>query len=306
MVIRRVASRIRSSSRTEISASLGGFVLGATSSLLVLALAGLTGGADQGLMLLGFLIGLFGLSCGFLAQLEARTGRLGDRTNRTEEPARAESGWTPSLPAPSGRSASAPSQHVAQKTNAGSREFAGERSTGGIMGEPAQATSDGAPAVDGTFGHRAHSRTFPDAASFTSGEEPQPFAASLQTTVPGSATRDLDTGALVLAWQDYLDQGDGRFNEAGLRSYLDRAGICAEILGGRDLGVDDSILAVVSPGARQGYLLPNFNRPVRAVEEWFVDQDGGERMARVSRLLEVAVIELGGEELRLVKKGVVA
>jgi hypothetical protein len=105
-------------------------------------------------------------------------------------------------------------------------------------------------------------------------------------------------------WDSYFRNGDGRFNAKGLQRQLESAGISAEVILGEQLKAGDSLLGVdFKDGSGLLYLLPNFGKPARAVEEWFQNISTGSRVARIQRLLRPATACRKGGTIYLETKG---
>ncbi len=121
-----------------------------------------------------------------------------------------------------------------------------------------------------------------------------------------------DTGATVSpsaiqlteVWQEYMERGDGRFNDSGLSTHLQAAGIEAKVVSTRAFG--DLVLGV-DLGDGKVYLLPAFGSAPAAVADWFVPFEGGAaRLNRIRRLHEPGVATPGTRgEFTVLKKGVV-
>jgi hypothetical protein len=112
-----------------------------------------------------------------------------------------------------------------------------------------------------------------------------------------------DSSRLVDVWEVYLKSGS-RFNEAGLRRQLSASQIDAEVIPGSQFGGGDIVHAVdLKDGSGILYLLPDFAKPPRALEEWFHSRDSGSRMARIQRLVRPATARRSGGRINLESKG---
>lgn len=285
--------------------ALLGFLLGAASMLLIRFAVEVPPGAAERLLIEGSIIVLLGIACCLLGLLAARGVAAGlahgadEDGMETKEKRRAPVDDQP-----------APSIPAGERLEQAARQDAVDRSPEGPQRplevteplarsprhhpDPPAPASSPLPRVEASPARR-HGEDRPPA--------PSPTAAPSPSTEPRGG---LDPGAVTAAWQQYLEHGDGFFEPRGLRRHLDATGVVADVIAAQDLGIQGPILAIAPPGSRQLYLVPDFNQPARAVAEWFTDQGSGERMARIKRLLEVAVAERGEEAARLLKRGVVA
>ncbi len=117
-------------------------------------------------------------------------------------------------------------------------------------------------------------------------------------------TSKVDPSRLIDIWNVYYSKGDGKFNATGLRRQLENAGIDAEVIPGDRLGGGDNILAVdLLDHGGVLYLLPNFTKSPRAIEDWFRATDSGSRMARIQRLVSPATARKSGGSITLILKG---
>jgi hypothetical protein len=112
-----------------------------------------------------------------------------------------------------------------------------------------------------------------------------------------------DSSRLIDVWETYLKSG-AMFNETGLRRQLETSQIDADVIPGSQFGGGDSVHAVdLKDGSGILYLLPDFAKPPRALEEWFQSRDSGSRMARIKRLVRPATARRSGGRINLESKG---
>lgn len=106
---------------------------------------------------------------------------------------------------------------------------------------------------------------------------------------PAPSFAPAHSGRLVEAWDSYFGNGNGRFDTNGLRRYLDAAGIKADVLSGDQMEAGDNVLIVdLRDGSGELHVLPNFTKPIRALEEWFRPLGSGDRTAFPQRLIRPA------------------
>jgi hypothetical protein len=106
---------------------------------------------------------------------------------------------------------------------------------------------------------------------------------------PPPVSAPAHSGRLVEAWDSYFGNGNGRFDTNGLRRYLDAAGIKADVLSGDQMEAGDNVLIVdLRDGSGELHVLPNFTKPIRALEEWFRPLGSGDRTAFPQRLIRPA------------------
>jgi hypothetical protein len=112
------------------------------------------------------------------------------------------------------------------------------------------------------------------------------------------------SGRLVEAWGSYFDKGNGRFDANGLRQYLEPAGIKADILSGDQIEAGDNVLIVdLREGSGELHVLPNFTKPIRALEEWFRPLGSGDRTAFPQRLIRPATARRWDGRITFESKG---
>ena len=138
---------------------------------------------------------------------------------------------------------------------------------------------------------------------------PRPPAAPFQTQSDSwddsytASTFKADASRLIEIWDGYCRSG-ARFNDAGLLRHIETAGLQAEVIPGNQFGGGESVLAVdLKDGSGILYLLPDFAKPPRAIEEWFQSRDSGSRMARIQRLVRPATARRSGGRINLESKG---
>lgn len=124
---------------------------------------------------------------------------------------------------------------------------------------------------------------------------------------PTPEFRSASADRLADVWETYLREGDGRFTAVGLQSQLDAAGVSGRVVPGVALGTGELTLAVdFGDGSGRLYLLPHINATLRALDDWFhATNSGGSRLARISRLIEPAVVCRSAGGGNLLKKGLV-
>lgn len=113
---------------------------------------------------------------------------------------------------------------------------------------------------------------------------------------------ELDAQAVVQVWNHYLIHGNGHFEAKGLEAALAAAGIRATVLPPEDLiGLGAPVLGVAAPGSRERViLLPDFNRPPRAVAQWYdLDPD----TTRMKRLVRAAELQMDGAGYKVRPRG---
>lgn len=119
-----------------------------------------------------------------------------------------------------------------------------------------------------------------------------------------SENKSAHPGRLIEIWERYYREGDGKFNAGGLRRQMEEAGITADVIPGDRIGAGESLLAIdLHDGTNLLYLLPNFGKPVRAVDNWFQSVGGESRVARIQRLLRPATARRAAAGIVLETKG---
>lgn len=181
---------------------------------------------------------------------------------------------------------------------------------------PVQRRDETTPHVGGVSFKQPEIRTTPGAirgmsvpaprAQHTSNAPEPPLYENSELLAPEYVNNTGSAGAdrLPDIWESYFRNGDGKFNATGLKRQLEASGIAADVIPGEHLSLGDSLLGVDFKD-KKGllYLLPNFSKPARAVEDWFQTIGTGSRLARIQRLIRPATARRKGGELILEAKG---
>jgi hypothetical protein len=124
---------------------------------------------------------------------------------------------------------------------------------------------------------------------------------------PAPPLAPVHSGRLVEIWDSYYKNGNGRFDINGLRRSLETGAVKADVLSGDQLAAGDNVLIVdLRDGSGQLHVLPNFTKPVRALEEWFQPLGSGDRTAIPQKLIRPATARRWGGSITLESKGEVA
>lgn len=118
---------------------------------------------------------------------------------------------------------------------------------------------------------------------------------------------ELRPADLIDAWNNYRRTGNGFFNTHGLQRVLDERGGEATVSRGDRIHGGGNVLVVEMP-SRKGhfFVLPNFAKSPRAVEDWFDDNSDGALTGRTEQVIQVAEGRWTDSGFEKVKRGAVA
>lgn len=120
------------------------------------------------------------------------------------------------------------------------------------------------------------------------------FPATPASEPVGSKPAEARSAAESLSeiWERSLLHGDGRLTAEGLRGLLSSQGFEAEVSPGEQQGLEEGYYLVeLADGTGRIYLVPDFNKTLRSVGEWFAAPAVGSRLAKIQRVVRPAVLE---------------
>ena len=107
------------------------------------------------------------------------------------------------------------------------------------------------------------------------------------------------------AWEEYLKNGDGHFNERGLSQFLNSKGLNARVISSSEFSVKVLGIDLGYPDERI-YLVPDFHLPPRAVKEFFDFSGTVSKLGRINKIIRLALVKKTSSGIEILRKGIVS
>lgn len=174
-------------------------------------------------------------------------------------------------------------------------------------GSAARGSSSVSPGARAAMVEAVPETTRPEApaAPFERLQEEQTSAPPIPDTLPSPLPIEME-GLLSETWETYFLHGEGRLTPEGLQRRLRDHGVEARVIPGEEAGTMDGLFLVLPrDGGDKVYLLPDFNKTIRSVGEWFAAPRADSRLARIQRVVCPAVGRKTREGFEKIKQGTV-
>ncbi len=111
--------------------------------------------------------------------------------------------------------------------------------------------------------------------------------------------------AVIEAWRQYRQHGDGHFNVGGFRRQLSTSGLQLSVSDGARVQAGETVLLVESPSHPVGRFLvvPSFMKSPLAARDWFEDVGDGALTRRTMTVHRLGEGEWRGDGFKVIEKG---
>ncbi len=111
--------------------------------------------------------------------------------------------------------------------------------------------------------------------------------------------------AVVEAWRQYRQHGDGHFNVVGFRRQLTASGLRLSVNDGARVQAGETVLLVESPShpVDRFLVVPNFMKSPQAAPDWFEDVGDGALTRRTKKVHRLGEGEWSEAGFKIIEKG---